>query len=386
MKNLLAIILTAAILILVSCKETPPEPPPIPDTGINYEFYMESPINTAMSQNRIPGLVISVMKDGEIDWEKGYGKADIEANVAASNNTRFMINETADVIVAAAVYQAESLGLVDLDANINRYLGWKFSHPTFPQAIISLRMLLAHTAGVVDNDGLIAGTYGPGDSQMNLGLFLENYLVEGGANYAVTNYSDQRPGKIYSYSRIGIALAAHIVEIVSEIDFDVFCKTHLFAQLGLQNVSWFLRDIQPSKLATPYTLDGSSLNPEANYGFVIYPSGQLRISSNHLSRFLLAMIQKGDYGSQEVLEPKTVADINSVQYPLADAGQALGWKYENIKGKDLLGMSGSDIGFSSRMYMNPATGVGVIILTNGSGYDEILDELLILAFETAENN
>ncbi|MEZ4775272.1 MAG: serine hydrolase [Bacteroidia bacterium] len=347
---------------------------------------MNDLINGKMASDQIPGLSIAVIRNGEIDWEAGYGKANIAENIAVDNNTRFILNQASDVIVAVALSQAEQLGLIDLDENINKYLPWKFVHPTFPQAIITTRMLLSHTAGINDDPALIQGTYGAGDSPANLGDFLENYLSASGAQFAATNFTSQRPGKTYTYSRLGIALAAHLVEIVSEIDFDIYCKTHLFAQLGLQNASWFLRDIPLEKVAIPYTKTQNGLQAQNNYGYVIYPSGQLRISITHLSRFLIAMLQDGAYGSQDILPASSVMDINRVQYPIADPAQAMGWRYDTIQGQVLLGKSGTDIGSSTRMYMDPAEKIGVIILSNGAGYDASLDEILVKAYQVARDN
>lgn len=386
MKKFLTLPVLSILLLMAGCKENPPIEPPFPDTGINYPFFMNDLINGKMTSDQIPGLSIAVIRNGAIDWEAGYGKANIAENISVDNNTRFILNQTADVIVAVALQQAEEQGLLDLDENINRYLPWKFVHPAFPQAIITPRMLLAHTAGIQDDPALIQSTYGPGDSPINLGDFLENYLSAAGTQYSPANFITQRPGKSFSYSRMGISLAAHLVEIVSEIDFDIYCKTHLFAQLGLQNASWFLRDIPLDKVAIPYTKTQNGLQAQTNYGYAIYPSGQLRISITHLSRFLIAMLQDGAYGSQDILPASSVMDINQVQYPIADAAQALGWRYDTIQGQVFLGMRGTDTGSSTRMYMDPAEKIGVIVLSNGAGYDVSLDEILLKAYQVARDN
>jgi CubicO group peptidase (beta-lactamase class C family) len=43
------------------------------------------------------------------------------------------------------------LDLVDLDANVSRYLPFTLSHPQFPDTPITLRMLMEHTAGIKDS-------------------------------------------------------------------------------------------------------------------------------------------------------------------------------------------------------------------------------------------
>ena len=43
------------------------------------------------------------------------------------------------------------LDLVDLDADVSRYLPFVLAHPQFPDSPISLRMLMEHTAGIKDS-------------------------------------------------------------------------------------------------------------------------------------------------------------------------------------------------------------------------------------------
>ncbi|WP_163277881.1 serine hydrolase domain-containing protein, partial [Klebsiella aerogenes] len=39
---------------------------------------------------------------------------------------------------------------LDLDADVSRWLGWKLRNPAFPDAPISLRLLLSHRSSLTD--------------------------------------------------------------------------------------------------------------------------------------------------------------------------------------------------------------------------------------------
>ncbi|MEZ4848580.1 MAG: serine hydrolase [Bacteroidia bacterium] len=101
-------------------------------------------------------------------------------------------------------------GLIDLDENINRYIPFKIVNPIYPNAVVTMRMLLSHTAGLADNTALLSSMYVAGDSDADLKEFLTEYLLPGGANYSAANFTTSRPGKTYEYSRVGIALAGFI--------------------------------------------------------------------------------------------------------------------------------------------------------------------------------
>ncbi|MCB0839116.1 MAG: serine hydrolase [Bacteroidetes bacterium] len=385
MKNLLPLQLALLLLIFSACKEEPPEPIPFPnEPEVNYGFFLDSLVEKGITDDKIPGLAIGVVRNGEIDWEQGYGLANREEGIEVTKNTSFILNQGADLILTTIIQQAVDKGLIDLDENINRYIPFKIVNPIYPNAVVTMRMLLSHTAGLADNTALLSSMYVAGDSDADLKEFLTEYLLPGGANYSAANFTTSRPGKTYEYSRVGIALAGYILENATGIELDIYSKTHVFTRLGLSNVSWFLSDLRQERVAIPYVNDGGALVPQNNYGYPFYPSGQLRMNISQLLRVLIVLTQNGSYGTQRILKPSFVAEMKEVQYPRASAGQALAWRYVEINGRTLLGISGFDTGSSSRIYIDPATNVGVAILTNGRGYGSRLNEILVKAFEVAE--
>ncbi|MEZ4848579.1 MAG: hypothetical protein R3B93_08160 [Bacteroidia bacterium] len=74
MKNLLPLQLALLLLIFSACKEEPPEPIPFPnEPEVNYGFFLDSLVEKGITDDKIPGLAIGVVRNGEIDWEQGYG-------------------------------------------------------------------------------------------------------------------------------------------------------------------------------------------------------------------------------------------------------------------------------------------------------------------------
>lgn len=381
----LAIIGLLTTICLLSCKKD--EPPelvfPTPKSGV--EFLLGDFIDSTVTAENIPGLAVGVIRNGNLDWSKGYGLANIAAGTPIDNNTRFVLDQTADVVTTAAVLQLVDQGLLDLDVNLNTYLETGIFNPTYPKANLNLRMLLAHTSGILDDDAVINGLYTTGDSEIPLYKFLESYLYPGGTYYNTANFSTIRPGKTYVYSRVGLSLAAHIVERVSELNFDLFCHTYLFAQLGLSaQSSWFIQGLDETKIAVPYLKSGNNFIAQPFRGYPLYPSGQLRISMDHLSRFWVGMLQEGTYGDKTLLTSTVFDEMAMIQYPLANIEQAAGWRYDSLDTRLVLGMGGSGLGSSSRMYLDPQTEVGVILLSNGAGYETALDSIMDRLFDITD--
>lgn len=380
--------LVITLFVLFACKSTdePVEIPPLtePSDRIRYAAILDDTIQSYLTQEQIPGLAVSVIRNGEIDWIRGYGYADIERKVAVTKNTRFTVGAPAQAVIAVAFLQLVEQGKISLDDDINSYLPFQVTDPYFPQAKLTPRMLLAHTSSIQDRANVLAANYSIGDPEIELGEFLEGYLAEGGQDYSFLNFIPAKPGREYQYSRVGISLAAYLIERIAGISFEQYCRVYVFAELGVFNTSYLLSGIQLSTLAIPYEKVGTSLQAQPFYSYPFYPAGTLRISSEHLSRLLLSLIESGVYGPQSLISPASLNQMSQVQYPDASTMQAMAWTYSDLEGRELLGLEGTDPGLSTRMKFDPETKRGVILLSNGRGYDAALDRILLRVFEAAE--
>lgn len=61
------------------------------------------------------------------------------------------MHQVTKLVGAIAAMKLHELNLVDLDANVSRYLPFVLAHPQFPDTPITLRMLMEHTAGIKDS-------------------------------------------------------------------------------------------------------------------------------------------------------------------------------------------------------------------------------------------
>ena len=107
------------------------------------DFFSQS-----LAEKRLSGAVISVVKDGELIFSKGYGYADYEAKTLIDpNKTQFMIGSTTKTFTATAFAQLMDRGLIDsLDDPANKYLK-RDTLPKVDGKDITMRQLITHTAG-----------------------------------------------------------------------------------------------------------------------------------------------------------------------------------------------------------------------------------------------
>src|SRR5689334_18894614 len=124
-----------------------PEASPAPAlTKQDFETFLDALIPSELQTRNIAGAVVSVVKDGQVLLQKGYGYADFEAKKPViADQTLFRPGSISKLFTATAVMQLVEQGKLDLDRDVNDYLDFAIPK-TYPDPI-TLRRLLTHTAG-----------------------------------------------------------------------------------------------------------------------------------------------------------------------------------------------------------------------------------------------
>ncbi|MFT5820911.1 MAG: CubicO group peptidase (beta-lactamase class C family) [Crocinitomix sp.] len=372
MKNQLKIAALSLFLIvgLMSCKKEI-------NNSKDFEKYLEDEIE---SQN-IPALSALIFKGESILFEGHYGQANIESGISLESTHPFLMASVSKTITATALLQLYEDGLFGLDDPINDYLSFTVNGPgeTTP---ITFKMLLTHTSGIADGPALDGQYYYGSDSPVALDYFLENYLVPGGEFYSATeNYHDVEPGTESEYSNVGNALIGVLVEQISGIGFNAYCKANIFTPMGMSHTTWRL-DEALGTVVMPYNYSGGEYEAIGHYTFTDYPNGGLRSTTNDMFKFLSAFAQNGSYGGVELLQATTVNAVTSLQIPTIDDETGLHFFIMN-KDNDLWGHDGGEQGVATIMAFNKSTKVGAIILCNQgeANLDKVLEEAYLLGLK-----
>jgi len=391
-------------------------------------------IESTMETHLIPGLSISIVKNNDIVWEKQLGYANIINNIPVDENTMFILSSISKTVTATALLQLFEEGLFNLDDDIDNYLPFNVNHPDYPLTPITFKMLLTHVSGIKDNWSVMS--YYDGDSELELGYYLEEYLIPGGEFYGSnSNFTNSIPGMNYSYSNIGAALIGYLVEEISNQSFNEYCNENIFEPLEMNSAYWFLSEINNlDQVASPYQVIGGTgdscyiigcgiydesnpcfcdfacieygdccsdyeevcgengtgsssenLTEYEHYGYSDYPSGQLRTTSNNLAKFMSVYMNEGIYNGIRILESETIELIKTIHYPLVNSMQGLMWYYKGQNGRTLFGHNGGDLGSSTDMFISFSDNLGVVLLTNSNNHNAMI-EIENAAFNFAEEN
>ena len=362
-------IVICTLLLFTNCRKD--------EVEINDTAEFEDYIQDEMDFQNIPAMSVLIFEGNSILYEKYLGKSNVQENTSLANNHLFLLASISKVVTATALLQLHEDGLFSLDDNINDYLPFNVNVPGYATNI-TFRMLLTHTSGIADGSALDNQYYYGEDSPIALDYFLENYLVPGGSFYnASENFYDFEPGTDYEYSNEGNALIGVLVEQISGIDFNTYCKQNIFTPLGMNNTYWRLDEISET-IVQPYNYTSGGYEAIQHYTFTDYPNGGLRSTGRDMFKFLRAFVSGGLSNNHQLLTASTINSMITPQIPTIDNEVGLHLFLMNA-GNGLWGHDGGEEGVATIMAFNSTTKTGAIIFTN-QGEAE-LDDILVEAYK-----
>ena len=102
-------------------------------------------ISNTLNANHLPGISVTILKDGNKIYSKGFGYADIdEKRKILPSSTRFRIGSISKTLAASALMKLVEEGKIDLDGSIYFYVPdypkkrWKFTS----------RQIAGHLSGI----------------------------------------------------------------------------------------------------------------------------------------------------------------------------------------------------------------------------------------------
>jgi CubicO group peptidase (beta-lactamase class C family) len=334
---------------------------------------------------KVPGAVLLTMRGSNIGMAKGYGLADPKTGRAMTPDTLFTIASISKTVTATALMTLYEKNRFGLDDDINHFLPFSARNAAFPDTPITFRMLLTHTSSIRDSDiydaqyTLLQTPQLP-DSPIALGGFLGGYLRPGGTHYsAEDNFHPDKPGESYHYSNIGFGLVGYLVERISGMPFEQYCRQAVFKPLGMEHSAWHYRDVDARQIAIPYGYDNLKRRPQAIgfYGYPTFPDGALKTSAMEFSRFLAVFLNKGNtIDGKPFFQPSTIRTMLELRtIPGAQVAVGLAWHSDG----NVYFHSGGDPGIFTLTGFNPATGQAFVFFSNGSD-GTILPGMLRQAF------
>jgi CubicO group peptidase (beta-lactamase class C family) len=342
---------------------------------------LEKFIFQRMTEAGIVGLSIATIKEGELQYQKGFGFRDFDRGLSATPETIYCIGSVTKSFTALAIMQLCEKGLLSLDDPIDRYVPFKAKPMGEP---ILIKHLLSHTSGI-SSLGYAEATLTAITEPSDLWLPISNakdllVFMKGAEEWAIS-----KPGQRHAYWNEGYILLGAIIGEVSGASYAEYVKENILKPLRMDR-STFLEDEvdNDGDVAVPYITGrgGGKVATRYPYGQLISDGG-LMSNTPDMVRFLKMFLSDGVSEDAIIVSPASIRNmmeprIRTVEEPIEGAGYSCYGYGLRIKtgflGQNLIHHSGSVFGSSAYMCFIPDKKAGVVILANGGYWLEPMGE------------
>jgi CubicO group peptidase (beta-lactamase class C family) len=314
-------------------------------------------IPAVMDEEGVPGLAVALVDRDEVLWVEGFGQRGSHDPAPVTVDTAFSVQSISKVFTATAVLVAVEDGRVELDEPITTYLPEFTVHSAFedhPERRITLRMLLAHTAGFT-HEAPVGNNFElqPGDFDAHVRSISDTWL-----RFPV--------GSGVAYSNLGIDLAGAVLERVYDRPFTSVMDDLVLEPLGMTHSTF---DRAAIRAMGDRALGHYPLLAQVPVDVPMTAAGGLYTSATDLARFLRFQLRDGTFDGRTVLDRASLEMMRTIPPPEAgsDAGFGLGvaiTRWRAGGNADLYSHGGAGFGFRADLWWVPELGLGVAVLTN----------------------
>ena len=334
-----------------------------------------------LEDNHIAGATIAVVVDNKPFFAKGYGYADVAAKKPVDpDETMFRIGSVSKLFTWTAVMQLVEQGKLDLNVDVNQYLGEDFKIPSTFSQPITLKNLLTHTPGFEDQ---VIGLFA---HDADTTTPLERIL---GASFPTRV---RPPGELASYSNHGTALAGHIVARVAGIPWEDYIEKNILEPLGMKHTSVRQPAIDglPPEMSKGYKFERGQFTEQSFEYVPAAPAGSMSASAADMARFMIAHLQNGEYDSARILQVETARQMREPLFtpdPRLD-GIAYGFMRMHYNGRTIVQHGGDTFWFHSYFVMLPESKAGFFVSYNtdtaGRSRDQLLEAFMDRYYPAAQ--
>jgi CubicO group peptidase (beta-lactamase class C family) len=299
-------------------------------------------VRAELARQRIPGMSVAVLRGDSVLLARGYGVANVEQRVPATDSTVYGVGSVTKQFTAAAIVLLSQQGRLRLEDPITHYLPegsavWKG---------VTIRHLLTHTSGI------------PQDTTLDYSReYSESELVRSAARAL-----EFEPGELESYSSTGYDLLGVIIHRVTGTFWGDFVRDHIFRPLGMRTARINSDTESLANRASGYFLVNDTLqSPEpVSRSINAVAGGGLSFTVRDLAQWAIGLNHGRVLGRAGLELSWTPVQLNKAgTYPYG-----LGWNIVEQRGYRRIGHSGSWQGFHATIQRYPEFDLTVIVLLN----------------------
>ena len=337
-------------------------------------------IQQAVEDWGIAGLAIAVVERDSVVFAKGYGVRDVRTGEPVDEHTIFAIGSNTKLFTAAAAGMLVDEERMDWNDPATEHLpGFQLYDPYVTREI-TIRDLLSHRSGLGRRGDLL--WYGSGLTSKEI-LNRVRYLEPN------TSFRSQ-----FGYQNIMFLAAGQAVGNAAGMTWDEFIARRIFDPLGMERSTTSTLPLERmDNVAQPHEHRDGKLIPVPYRNIDnVAPAGSINSTAADMAQWLRLMLGEGTYEGRELIDSATVAEIMSPQtilpmqpdtlFPSTHfSAYGLGIGLQDYRSAKLARHTGGIDGMYSLVGMLPEQDVGIVILTNTSGNNNVFAAVMYRVFD-----
>jgi CubicO group peptidase (beta-lactamase class C family) len=319
----------------------------------------------AMTEFKVPGAAVAVVKDGKIVFAKGYGYRDVAHKLPVTGATLFPIASITKSFTVTALGTLVDQGRLDWDKPVREYLpGFRMYDPVATEQL-STRDMVTHRSGLPRHDLVWYSS-----------SFTREQLVER-LRYLEPNKPIRSK---FQYNNLMFMTAGYLSGRIAGSSWEDLVRQRILEPLGMTNTKFSSEEARKTPdYALPYRKNRKteivSVIEFSRWGDV-GPAGAINSCIDDMAKYLLMHVNKGNAGGKQILGKNNADQMQSPQMviqgsPLfaeqSEETYGMGLFIEVYRGHKHVNHGGNLDGFSLELSFLPDDGIGVVVLTNLSG-------------------
>lgn len=353
------------------------------------EIYVER----EMQRWRIPGVALSIVKDGKVIFIKGFGVRDIVTKAPVDENTLFQIASNTKAYTGTALAMLQTQKKLKLDDKVKQYVPYFELSDKYASEQATVRDILCHRLGFQT----FQGDFLHWDCNMTTKDLIAN----------LKNLQPTYPFRYrYGYTNMGFVTAGEVIKAVTDTTWQDYFKYHYFQPLKMlrssTNYQSFITDKNASKAYTFFGDKLTELKP-ANIDN-IGACASINSCVKDISNWIIMLLDSGKFEGKEVVpfsaiketrrSQMIVSEPSNPNYPTKNFNTyGLGWELEDYSGAKIVSHNGGANGFVTNTTLVPSKKFGFTILTNNDAnwffvslQQQLLDYLMNISYENRSEN
>jgi len=312
---------------------------------------------TAGSKNGFSGA-ISVVKNGEIIINKGYGETNKDTKTLNNPNTIFDIGSNTKQFTATAILKLVELGKLKLNDPLSTF----FKNLPIKKQSITIHQLLTHTAGFSESIGRDYSEFGK-LSEISQKDFFEKLFA---------SQLLSEPGEKYSYSNTGYSILGRIIELSSGQSYEAFLNEHLFTPAGMLQTGYLLPKWDTKQMAHGYNRNIIETESTITYyqdagdiNWHLKGNGGINSTQNDMLLWYKAL------KTNIILTPESFKKLATpypyTSSPKSTSSYGYGWGVKKLENKSKrISHNGSNGTFSHTIIWYPKEDIYIVYATNAN--------------------